>query len=226
VTPLPIADVVDCLRAHHGPADPPPAADPWRLILWETVAYLADDDRRRAAFRMLEKRVGLKPANIAAADDEALLAVTAHGIMPEDRVQRLRKCAEIALTEFDGDLRPVLKLPLARAKKALGKFPSIGEPGAEKILLFTRTLPVLALESNGLRVLVRLGFGPELPNYAAMYKRVRAAVDPDLPADCDWLIAAHQLLRRHGQEVCRRSKPACGECPLADGCRHAVEGAQ
>jgi hypothetical protein len=33
-------------------------------------------------------------------------------------------------------------------------FPMIGEPGAEKILLFSGVLPVPALESNGVRVLV------------------------------------------------------------------------
>jgi endonuclease-3 len=63
-------------------------------------------------------------------------------------------------------LKSVLKLPLPKAKKALQKFPGIGEPGAEKILLFTRTHPLMALESNGLRVLVRLGFGAEHKNYA------------------------------------------------------------
>ena len=34
-----------------------------------------------------------------------------------------------------------------------------GEPGAEKVLLFSGSAPVLALDSNALRVLLRLGFG-------------------------------------------------------------------
>ena len=48
----------------------------------------------------------------------------------------------------------------------LKKFPAIGDPGVDKILLLTRTEPVMALDSNGLRVLVRLGFGAEfIPIY-------------------------------------------------------------
>ena len=43
------------------------------------------------------------------------------------------------------------------SEKALKRFPSIGDPGAEKILLFTRSYPVMALDSNGLRVLCRVG---------------------------------------------------------------------
>jgi hypothetical protein len=70
-------------------------------------------------------------------------------------VDKLRASAEIALRELRGDLRPVLRRDLAQARKALARFRAIGEPGAEKILLLTRSHPVLALDSNGLRVLLR-----------------------------------------------------------------------
>ena len=143
-----------------------------------------------------------------------------HGIMQDQIAEKLRKCAKIALQDFDGDLRPVLKLPLSKAKKALQKFPGIGEPGAEKILLFTRTYPVLALESNGLRVLLRLGFGEEKKSYSTTYRHVRQAVKEKHGEDCARLTQAHLLLRRHGQELCRRSEPACDHCPLARDCEY------
>jgi endonuclease-3 len=153
---------------------------------------------------------------------EALLEVTRHGIMPEQFADKLRQCAQIALEEFDGDLRPVLKLPLPRAKKALQRFPGIGEPGAEKILLFSRAYPVLALESNGLRVLLRLGFGEETNSYATTYRLVQRAVEGELDGDDPWLIEAHLLLRCLGQELCRRSEPRCDGCPLAADCGYCL----
>jgi endonuclease III len=139
--------------------------------------------------------------------------------------KKLRKCAQIALEEFDGDLRPVLKLPFPKAKKALQKFPGIGEPGAEKILLFSRTYPALALESNGLRVLLRLGFGEEKKSYSTTYRLVQRAADEGLDKGCSWLIEAHLLLRRHGQELCKNSKPECRKCPLAPDCDFYQRGA-
>ena len=63
------------------------------------------------------------------------------GIVPEQSVEKLRRCAEIALEEFDGELGPILRRPLAQAEKALKRFPAIGDPGAEKILLFGRRVP-------------------------------------------------------------------------------------
>jgi endonuclease-3 len=222
---IPLVQVVDRLRAHYGRPAPPTGTDPWLQILWENVAYLADDDRRLEAFRQLQKRVGTRPEAILSVSDDALREIAGHGIMPDNQVAKLRRCATIALEEFDGDLRPVLTLPLPKARKALGKFPGIGEPGAEKVLLVARAALVLALDSNGLRVLVRLGFADEAKNYATTYRLVRAAIEPQIRSDYPWLITAHQLLRRHGQELCRRSKPSCNECPLASACDYHLSGA-
>lgn len=190
------------------------------MILLENVAYLVGDEQRAEAFDALADRVGLSPVDIVTAPEEKLLEVARlGGMLPASRVEKLRRIADIALQEFDGDLKPILKLPAPKAKRALKKFPGIGDPGAEKILLFTRTLPVLALESNGLRAILRLGYGEERKTYSATYRSVQQAVEPELPTDFDWLIEAHQLLRRHGQELCKRSEPRCVECPLKLNCR-------
>jgi endonuclease-3 len=224
MTRIPLPQVVDSLQAHYGKPKPPKLNGPWEMILWENVAYLADDDRRQQAFQALKKRIGTEPTQILSASDETLLEVTRHGIMPEQFAEKLRKCAKLALEEFDGDLRPVLKLPFPKAKKALQKFPGAGEPGAEKILLFTRTSPVLALESNGLRVLLRLGFGEEKKSYATTYRLVQKAAVDGLSKECSWLIEAHLLLRHHGQALCRRSEPLCDKCPLAADCEYFQRG--
>jgi endonuclease III len=215
---IPLPRFVERLHAHYGQLKVPKLRGPWEMILWENVAYLADDHRRQQAFQTLKKRIGIEPTQILSASEEAILEVTRHGIVPEQFAEKLRKCARIVLEEFDGDLLPVLKLPLSNAKKALQKFPGIGEPGAEKILLFTRTYPVLALESNGLRVLLRLGFGEEQKSYSTTYRHVQRSVEAELDTEYSWLIQAYLLLRRHGQELCRNSKPVCEKCPLALDC--------
>jgi endonuclease III len=223
---IPLPEVVTRLEAHYGKTRPPKLTGPWEMILWENAAYLADDDRRQQAFQVLKKQVGIKPAQILSAPEEALLEVTRHGIMPGQFAEKLRTCARIALEEFDGDLGPVLKLPAREAKKALQKFPGIGEPGAEKILLFARMQAVFALESNGLRVLVRLGFCEENKNYSTTYRLAQQAVADELSDDYSWLMNAHLLLRRHGQELCKRSNPLCAECPLAADCSFCQESGQ
>jgi len=214
----PLARRIDALEKKYGRPTPPTTRDPFQLVLWENVAYLADDERRARAFTQMKKTVGLRPEDVLAAREDALLAVASHGIKPDLRVGTLRRCAEIAVKEFGSDVRSALALLPKDAMRKLLKFPSIGEPGAEKILLFTRTHAVFALESNGLRALLRLGYGKESKSYSASYRSVREAVSAEIVSDCDWLIRAHLLLKRHGQETCRRSAPACETCPVQDDC--------
>lgn len=221
---LTLTQVVARLSKFYGAPAPPPVTDPFEQVLWENVAYLADDEKRAAAFSALRETVGLRPEDILKAKPETLLAITRMGgMVPELRAQRLRQSAEIVQILLKGKLDAVLDESLAKAKKTLQRFPAIGEPGAEKILMFAEKYPVLGLESNGLRVLLRLGFAEEQKSYSASYRGIKNAISGQLPQDCESLVAAHQLLRRHGQELCKRSRPLCDECPLKNSCAYAAQ---
>lgn len=213
--------IVSKLAAHYGKPGSPITTDPFELILLENVAYLVSDERREEAFSALRKHTGTNPHEILSASDESILKATRFGGMhPQQRVSRLREIALIALNEFGGDLRQALKSPLPKAKLALRKFPGIGEPSAEKILLFTRSYAVLGLDSNGLRVLLRLGFGEERKTYTATYRAVQEAIRDQLKDNYDGLIGAHILLRRHGKELCKTSAPVCEKCPVRKSCAY------
>jgi endonuclease-3 len=81
------------------------------------------------------------------------------------------------------------------------------------------------MDSNALRVLVRIGFASEHRNYSTTYKNVQRALVPQLPKDCKAMIRAYQLLRQHGQERCKRNSPLCGQCPLRPDCKFFKESA-
>lgn len=222
-TPRPASlfgNVVDLLQSTYG-RPKPPKSDPFELILWENVAYLLTDERREAAFEALHQRVGLTPKQILSAPHATLLEIAKMGGMrPDVRVERLCTIARITLDEFQGDLGKAVKLPIKQAKKALRLFPCIGEPGAEKILLFSKSYAVLGLDSNGLRVLRRIGYGQEHKNYSATYHSVQDAVAGEIGQDCAPLIKANQLLRQHGKERCKINAPLCRICPLTDLCKY------
>jgi endonuclease III len=218
---LNLQKIVSQFAQHYGNPGAPITTDPFELILLENIAYLVTDERREEAFAMLRKHAGTRPHEILAASHDDILKATKQGGMhPEQRVSRLKEIALIAMNEFDGDLNPALKLPLPKAKQALRKFPSIGEPSAEKILLFTHSYPILGLDSNGLRVLLRLGFGEEKKNYSATYRSVQEAINDKLKKDYGWLIKTHVLLRQHGKELCKTNRPLCEKCPVTKSCAY------
>ncbi len=213
--------ILDRLEIHYGRPAPLRITDPLEIILFDNVVYLAEDRKRAAAFAALKKRVGLQPDKILAAPQETLVEIASMGgIVPRISARKLREVAAIALQKFDGRLQDALKGPPKAARKALKQFPGVGAPGADKILLFTRTEPVFAMDSNVLRVVCRLGFSKETKNYSASYRAAQNSLAGQLPANCDALIRAYQLLRQHGMEICKRSKPLCESCPLQRDCEY------
>lgn len=218
-TPV-LSDVLKTLRRRYGRPAPPISTDPFQLILWEQVAYLVPDPQRRVAFRALQAQVGLQPKDILAASAARLTAIARRGgaIAAADRAGRMRRSAELAVSRWNGNLKHLLKLPSPQARGALASFPMIGEPGADKILCITTSTRLLPLDSNGLRVLQRLGLSPPGRDYRHSYQAAQAALAAAVPRTRAERLTAYALLREHGQTLCRRNEPLCLECPLRASC--------
>jgi endonuclease-3 len=202
-----LSAIVDRLREVYG-AQRPRITDPYEMILLENVAYLVDDARRRETFEKLRDEIGLEPEAILAASPAKIAKVIeGGGMLPPHRAQKVIACARLAQ-----------KIGVALDKKILRQYPGVGEPMADKILLFNGKQRTLAPDSNALRVLFRLGFGTESKNYAKSYKSAVAAAG-EMPNGVEATI----LLRRHGQELCKTSAPRCELCPLRDLCDYYAQ---
>lgn len=190
------------------------------MVLWETCAYLVNDERRKLVFDRLMARTLRGPERIAAMRLDALASLIEDGGMqPRVRAQKVQGAANLVLDIGQAALARLCKAEPARARRLLKKFPGFADPGADRILMIAGGAATLGLESNGVRTLSRLGFGPVAPgDYAKTYRAVTAAATAELPATAAGRIEAHQLLRLHGKTLCKTSVPLCGECPLAARC--------
>jgi endonuclease III len=216
--------LVAALKRSYGTPKLPTARGPFELVIWENACYLLPDERRAQVFEGLRKQVGMNPKAILNGDADTLLELaTLGGMRPKVRVFRWQEISRITLSQFDGDLDQILELPYPQAKKALKQFPNIGDPGAEKILMFCGAAPGLPLEWNGLRVLTRVGYGRAQKNYQAMYRSVQEAIKGELPRKAEIIAQAHLLLRQHGKEICRDKRPQCYECPIKDMCAYPMK---
>ena len=216
--------IISELEDLYGEPKPPKVTSPYEMILFEAIAYLVTDETRERTYDSLYERVGTGPVQILEAPLATMQDILKPGGMnPDGRLEKLRTTALTYLQEFHGSFAETLKQPLPKAKKAFMKFPGIGEPGAEKILLFSRTYPLLAPDSNGLRALRRIGYGKDDKNYSTCYRSIREDTKDELIEDYDWLIKAHQLLRQHGQQMCKRKDPFCGSCPFTKICSAFIE---
>jgi endonuclease III len=216
----PLQQIVGALKKRYGKPKPPvPGRDPLRFLFLEAVGYLGSDEARLAAFAALRDRVGLAPKAVLKAPMPVLAAICAiGGIFPGKRAERLKEIASLVLDEFDGDLTSVLSWEYAKARKAIQRFPMIGEPGADRILMLCGYPGAFGFQSNEHRTLNRLGYGEELRNYTKSYRLARVAAKAELPAENAALVEASLLLRAHGHTTCKASAPRCEECPVTARC--------
>jgi endonuclease III len=122
--------------------------------------------------------------------------------------------------EFGGDLRSALIGSMGNVRGILKTFPNIADPGADWILLVSECAPVVPIPSNCPHVLVRLQRGQERENYGVTYHEAQQAIEAEVPATFDARMRAYLLLKRHGQNVCKRTKPKCEQCCVKTRCAY------
>ena len=216
-----MARMLERLEKFYGKPKAPKITDAYEMVLHRNCGYPQSDANCDKGFAALKEEIGLEPEKILTAPVAKLREVMSGSVMlPALSAQRLREIAARVETEFGGDLDTVLKRPVAEAKKALRKFPTLGEAGAEKILLFTKTAAVAAVPSNCIHVPLRLGFGRESKNWAASYKSAQEAIRAELPETCEAQLRAYLLFKQHGQTLCKSARPKCEECPVTDECEY------
>ena len=219
----PLAEAIKRLRKHYGSTPTWPSTDPFDLVLWESCAYLVDDLHRAKVYARLVRATGGRPAQIAGMQAQALARIIEKdgGMSPLMRAEKLQRAANLVLEWGQDELRRLCEEEPERASKLLKQWPGISGPGVDRILMIAGSRRTLAPESNGLRVLVRLGFGVLNTRYEKTYASVAEATAPELPKTPEGLIQAHLLLRRHGKTLCKTARPHCEDCPLSAQCPSA-----
>lgn len=207
------------LESFYGKQEPCWPTDPYRFLVWWHCGYPASDVACAKGWRSLNELIGVEPEQLLAASPVNLAtALRPGGMVPELRAMRLKEIAARVKDEFGSDLRAALVGPIAQVRKMLKKFPNIADPGADRILLFGGITPVAAVPSNCPHVIVRIQRGQERENYGVTYREAQQAIHAEVPEKFDMRARAYLLLKRHGQEVCKRTNPQCSHCPVNSSC--------
>jgi len=216
-----LVPILKKLEAFYGKQEPTWPTEPHLFLIWWYCGYPASDAACARGWESLQREVGTGLDQILAASPAKLAAaLKPGGMVPELRALRLKEIAARIKDEYAGDLRAALVGPIAQARKILKRFPSIADPGADRILLFAGIAPLAAVPSNCPHVPVRILHGLERENYGVTYKEAQQAILEEVPEKFDARQRVYLLLKHHGQELCKRTKPKCERCPVSSSCAY------
>lgn len=216
-----VPEILKKLESFHGKQAPCWPTDPYLFLVWWHCGYPASDAACGRGWESLNREIGVKPQDLLTAPAGKLAsALRPGGMVPELRAMRLKEIAARVQNEFGGDLRAGLAGSIDQVRKALKAFPSIADPGADRILLFGGIVPAAAVPSNCPYVLVRIQRGQERENYGVTYREAQQAIEAEVAAKFDARTRAYLLLKRHGQVLCKRTNPGCDQCPVNSACAY------
>ena len=144
------------------------------------------------------------------------------------KARRLRAFARTVLAEHGGAVRALLDGDPGEVRERLLAIAGVGPETADAMLLYAAGRPTFVVDAYALRLFERLRWGRDGPLSGAAgarrYERTRRwlldAIGPDVERLREW----HALIVRHGQRICRRSAPRCGECALRRRCAYGRGG--
>jgi A/G-specific adenine glycosylase len=195
-------------RPHDYPwrtADP----DPYAILVSEVMLQQTQASRVSPIFRGFIARFPDVRTLSSAARAEILRAWA--GLGYPRRALALREAARAIVRDHAGEV--------PRDVASLRELPGVGPYTAAAVASIAFGIPVAAVDTNVRRIAARVVHGSDPTEVPArvLQADADAMVDPAAPGQ--W----NQAMMDLGRFVCRPT-PRCGECPLAVGCRFALEG--
>jgi endonuclease-3 len=181
---------------------------PWQLLVVTVLSAQTTDRRVNAISPTLFARYP-GPAELAAADREAVEAIVEPTGFFRAKTQSIMKLAAAVLERFDGEVPPRLD--------DLVTLPGVGRKTANVVLTDGFDIPGITVDTHVGRLSRRFRWTEQTDPV-----KVEREVGTLFPKR-DWRMVNHHLIW-HGRRCCHARRPACGACPLARLCPAYGEG--
>jgi endonuclease-3 related protein len=127
------------------------------------------------------------------------------------KARRLKSFISFLVEDYGGRVEAMKKEKTSALRKKLLSVNGIGPETADSILLYALGKPVFVVDAYTKRVLERHDILPD----GGGYEEVQGFfLHSSLKKNAKLFNEYHALFVRVGKDYCRKSKPACGGCPL------------
>ncbi len=204
-------EMYDRLHGHFGSQDWWPGDSPFEIMVGAILT-------QNTNWKNVERAIGnLKQADVLSLAALSALpqALLAEYIRPAGyyniKATRLQNFFSLINRHWDGDLDFFLSQPRDTLREQLLSVKGIGPETADSMVLYAAGLPIFVVDAYTHRVLTR----HEIIDESFDYHAIQELFMDNLEEDSRLFNEYHALLVRVGKEFCKKSRPACTDCPLA-----------
>jgi endonuclease-3 len=191
--------------------------DPLSELVSALLSHRTKNKQSGQAFKNLIGAFGTWEA-VRDADTKAVEAAIAPCTWPEQKAPRIQDVLRrIGADRGELSLEFLRSLTPAEARAWLEQLPGVGPKTSAAVLQFSNLrAKALPVDSHHFRVAVRLGIINERIGEAKANRVLEALLPPRFSAQD--MYDHHQVMMRHGQNICTHYRPQCAACVLIDRC--------
>ncbi|MGI5926867.1 MAG: endonuclease III domain-containing protein [Thermacetogeniaceae bacterium] len=217
-----LMEIYNKLFEYFGPRHWWPADTALEMIIGAILTQNVSWRSAAAAIDNLKREGILSIEGILSCDPVSLAALVRPARYHNQKAKKLQSFCHVIAEEFGGELAFLLSLDMETLRKKLLSIYGIGPETADCIILYAAEKPIFVVDAYTRRIFSRLGFFPEKISYDQMQRFFMS----HLPRDTALYNEYHAQIDALGNQTCLKSRPRCGECPVAEHCQAINEFAQ
>ena len=206
-----LQEMYDRLYTHFGSQNWWPAETPFEVMVGAVLT-------QNTNWNNVERAItNLKDAEMLSLDrmSEMPVILLAEYIRPAGyyniKAGRLQNLFQFINDYYMGDLEKLLELPARTLREELLAVKGIGPETADSMVLYAAAKPIFVVDAYTHRILSR----HEIIDEEYYYHEIQELFMDNLEENVSLFNEYHALLVRVGKEFCKKSKPACEQCPLS-----------
>ncbi len=206
-------EIYERLLAHYGPQHWWPADTSFEAIVGALLMQQTAWRNVEVAIRNLRRARLLEVRALARAPVTVIRRAVRVAGLYRTKPARLRAFCRHLLARSGGELARYFDQPTHVVRADLLAQDGVGPETADSILLYAGGHPVFVVDAYTERIGTRIGLFR-----TGEYRAIQRYFEHRVPGDLATYQEYHALLVRHAKTLCRRTHPACDECPLQSLC--------
>jgi endonuclease III related protein len=210
LTPVELSTYFDALFSAYGPQHWWPSRTRCEIIVGAILTQNTSWTNVERAIRNLRSARLLSPLAIRRVRSEKLAQLLRPSGYFRQKTKTLKTFINFLFDSYGGSLTKMFATATPLLREQLLDLHGIGPETADSILLYAGKHPVFVVDAYTRRILERHGQAHRKPSY----DQIRNLFESSLPLDHQLFNEFHALIVHAGKHFCRKTNPACSQCPL------------